>query len=148
MNKNRIVLWGVAVGADAELKHTKNGQAVLSFSVAQNYKDFSTGKEDSAWFRCAVWGKRAESLAGKILKGDKMLIDGSFQVRKWTGNKGEQTSIDISVDNLAIIPKQPQQEVQEAPPMTVQSNVPFKMKNVPDLKAGQVDEPTYDDVPF
>ena len=44
------------LGRSAELKRYDNG-FVLSFSLAS-----SDPKKNTTWFRCSMWGKRAEAL--------------------------------------------------------------------------------------
>ena len=65
MSLNKITLSG-NLGADAELRYTKSGNPVVSFSLAVNERtpngDGSWG-EYTNWPDCVMFGKRAEALA-------------------------------------------------------------------------------------
>lgn len=87
------------VGQDAVLRHTGNGDAVLGFSVAvDNGKDKGGNKRDSTWFKCSIWGKRAESLKAYITKGTKLTLSGRVSVDVYEG-KG---SLNLSVNDLTF----------------------------------------------
>lgn len=63
-----------------------NGDKVLNFSIAvDNGKDKSGEKRDATWFDCALWGKRAESLAPYISKGSKLAVSGRPSARAHDG---------------------------------------------------------------
>ena len=63
---NQISVAG-NVGGTPELKAMQGGDMVLSFSLADNQK--IKGEEKVQWFRCALFGKRAEALAPHIKSG-------------------------------------------------------------------------------
>jgi single-strand DNA-binding protein len=81
------------IGRDVELRHTPNGEAVANLSLAFTYgKRDSDGKRPTQWVEAALWGKRAESLAPYLLKGQQVvayLEDVSIQTfRKQDGTDG------------------------------------------------------------
>ena len=60
------------VGADAELRTTQSGEKVLSFRVAN---DVGFGdRKTTQWVDCSMWGRRAESVANYVKKGDKVVM--------------------------------------------------------------------------
>jgi len=64
------------VGSVKEIKEV-GSEKVLNFSVAvDNGKDKNGEKRDATWYDCALWGKRAESLAPYIAKGSKLALSG------------------------------------------------------------------------
>lgn len=74
------------VGKDAELRKTQSGEPVLNFTLAvDNGKDASGEKRQPTWFDCALWGKRAESLAPHITKGSKLVVTGRPTARAHDG---------------------------------------------------------------
>jgi single-strand DNA-binding protein len=74
------------VGRDGELRRTGSGDPVLNFSMAVDQgKDKSGNKRDAKWFDCALWGKRAESLASHITKGTKLTVSGRVTAREHNG---------------------------------------------------------------
>jgi single-strand DNA-binding protein len=73
------------LGRDPELKQLNNG-AVLNFSLATDH-GFGDKKE-TMWIRCAVFGKRAETLAQYLAKGSQVLVQGELYTREWTKQDG------------------------------------------------------------
>jgi single-strand DNA-binding protein len=62
------------------------GEKVLNFSIAVDQgKDKSGDKREPLWVDCALWGKRAESLAPYISKGSKLAVSGRPTVRAHEG---------------------------------------------------------------
>lgn len=109
------------VGRDAELRQTSGGSSVLSFPLADTV-GFGD-KEHAVWYRCSVFGKRAEKLSGMIGKGDKLFVSGSLDLNTYTGNDGQQrSSLELNVSDLKFagggVKKQdtvPQQAKPQAP---------------------------------
>src|SRR3546814_3545398 len=59
------------LGRDAELKYTAGGDAIANLALAYNYGKKENGKQPSQWVDAALFGKRAESLAQYLTKGDR-----------------------------------------------------------------------------
>lgn len=82
---NRVTLLG-NLGADAELRMTGSGQAVLNIRLAtsETYLDKDKQRQErTEWHTVVVWGKRAEAL-GKILKkGDRILAEGGLRTTNY-----------------------------------------------------------------
>ena len=71
------------LGRDAERKAMNDGTAVLKFSVAD-----SQGKDKPAiWWNCDLFGKRAESLAQYLVKGQQVTVTGTLSEREYEGKK-------------------------------------------------------------
>ena len=71
------------LGKDAERKAMNDGTAVLKFSVAD-----SQGKDKPAiWWNCDLFGKRAESLAPYLVKGQQVTVTGTLSEREYEGKK-------------------------------------------------------------
>ena len=100
---NTIVIAGT-LGADADLKYTANGDPVANFSVAcRTGYDKKASKEKSTWFRCTLFGKRAETLSPMLLKGGKVTVSGQIEERKYTDNEGNNRSAwEVSVHDVAL----------------------------------------------
>lgn len=95
---NNITITG-SLGRDIELRSMPNGDRVGSFSVAD-----SQGRDKpTIWWNCQLFGKRVESLAQYLIKGQQVTVAGSIAEREWTdkdGNKHKQ--MDIRVSDLAL----------------------------------------------
>lgn len=127
---NTITVAGT-LGKDAEVKYLPNGDAIANFSVAD-----SQGRDKpTIWWNCGLYGKRAESLAQYLTKGQAVTVTGSVSEREWTSKDGEKRkSMDVRVNDVALQggrrDAEPQQERQQ----------PQKPAPVDDLDS--------DDVPF
>ncbi len=95
---NNITVAG-QLGRDAEIRYLPNGDPVANFSVAD-----SQGKDkDAIWWSCQLFGKRAESLAQYLTKGQTVTITGSVSQRKYTDKNGvEKISTDVRVNDVAL----------------------------------------------
>jgi single-strand DNA-binding protein len=90
---NTITIHGT-VGQEPELRFSASNNAVLTFSVADNY-----GKDDkkkTTWHNVIVFGKVAENVANSISKGTSVLITGRYEQEEFTkkdGTKGKTTKL-------------------------------------------------------
>ena len=95
---NSITIAG-QLGRDAEQRFLPNGDAVASFSVAD-----SQGKDrPTVWWNCSIFGKRAESLAQYLTKGQAVTVAGTVSQREYTDKGGnKRTSMDVRVNDIAL----------------------------------------------
>lgn len=85
-----IVTVAGNVGKNADLRNA-GGSQVLNFSVAG-----TTGfgdRQQTVWFNCAIWGKRGESLAQHILKGDRVTVIGELSFREYEGKQYQEINV-------------------------------------------------------
>ena len=103
---NKIIFSG-NLGKDAELTMAKNtGKAILKWSVAvsKGYK-----RDDGTnWFNCVMFGERAEKLAEKLaqylVKGTKVICEGSLQLGSYEDKQGvKKYTTDIFISNVEMI---------------------------------------------
>ena len=84
---------------EVDVRFTKSGQAVASFSIACNetYKDKDGNKQESVEFvNITAWGKLGEICGEYLQKGKQVYIEGRLQTREWDdkdGNKKQTTEI-------------------------------------------------------
>ena len=92
------------VGRDAELKYTAKGTAILEWTLAVNEKGYGENAQDKThWFRCSVFGKRAESLKTLIEKGKPLYVEGQFSPREYTKDGQTRTSYDVRVSEVELL---------------------------------------------
>lgn len=89
---NKVILVG-NVGKDPEMRNTKDGKKIATFSLAtsESWKDKNTGerKETTEWHRIVVFNENIAGVVEKYVhKGSKLYIEGSQKTRKWTDNDG------------------------------------------------------------
>lgn len=94
---NSITICGNV--AKPEMRYLNSGDAVLQFSVADNQ-----GKDKQPiWWRCALFGKRAESLQSFIQSGAKVTVVGSVSEREFTDKNGqERKAMEIRVNDISL----------------------------------------------
>lgn len=88
------------LGKDAELKVVGQGTDVANFSVAAKG---SKKDAESQWFSCALFGKRAVSLAEYLKKGQRVFIRGELTLRKWESNGKSGVDLDVNVDEVELL---------------------------------------------
>lgn len=85
------------VGKDAVLRHTQGGDPVAGWSLAVDagYGD----KKVTTWLDCSLWGKRAETLAPMIAKGDRLGVSGELSTREHDG----KTYVTLRVSDVTLL---------------------------------------------
>jgi len=76
---NLLVITG-NLTKDAETRFTSDGKAVCGFDVANN-QGFGD-KQHTEYYKCSLWGKRAESLGQYLTKGKQVTIYGEHRTDK------------------------------------------------------------------
>lgn len=99
---NKVILIG-NLGDDPEVRYTKSGQSVASFSLATSEK--WTGKdgnkeEKTEWHKIVVWGKLAEICGEYLTKGKQVYIEGRLQTRDWEDKDGNSKQTTEIVANI------------------------------------------------
>ena len=114
---NNLTVAG-QLGRDAEVRFLPNGDPVANFSIAD-----SQGKDkDAIWWNCQLFGKRAESLAQYLTKGQSVTITGNVSQRKYTDKNGvEKISTDIRVNDIALQGGRKESAAPQAPKPSNQS---------------------------
>lgn len=82
------------LGADSELKTSKNGNQFLSMRVASN--DFIGGENITTWVSVLWAGERAVKMAEHMKKGSQVIIHGTPKFSLYKAKNGE-SAIDVSV---------------------------------------------------
>ena len=101
---NRTVLVG-RLTRDPELKHTANGAAVVSFTLAVN-RQFtnSQGEREADFINCVIWRKAAENFVKFTNKGSLVGIDGRIQTRNYENQQGQRVYVtEVVVDNFSLL---------------------------------------------
>lgn len=108
---NSICITG-SLGRDIEIRSMPNGDHVGTFSVAD-----SQGREKpTIWWSCQLFGKRADSLAPYLVKGQQVTVAGSISEREWTDKEGnKRKQMDIRVNDIALQGGRKEQAAAPAP---------------------------------
>ena len=89
---NKVILVG-NLGADPDVRSTKDGRPVVNLSVAtsENWRDKNSGerREKTEWHRVVIFSEGLCRIAEQYLKkGSKVYLEGQLQSRKWQDDKG------------------------------------------------------------
>ncbi len=87
---NKVILMG-RLTRDPELRHTGNGTAVCSFTVAidNGYGD----NRSTDFINCVAWNKSAEFVEKYFTKGRMIIVVGRIQTRTWEGQDGKKNYV-------------------------------------------------------
>ncbi len=105
------------VGADPESRVTPSGQKVVNIRLAVNIR--KQGKEETVWWRVAVFGDRFDKMLQYVKKGSSLIAIGSMNApRTYQDKEGAtQVSIEMNADSIHFSPfgksnseRQPQQQ--------------------------------------
>ena len=83
---NHIVLMG-RLTRDPELRHTGNGTAVASFSLAVD-RDFKGGEKETDFVDIVAWRSTADFVSKYFTKGRMAVVEGRLQLRDWKDKDG------------------------------------------------------------
>ncbi len=88
---NTITIVGNC-GNDPEMRYTPSGKPVTQINVAVDNGRYvnEEWKEDTLWFRVSCFGKLAENVNSRVIKGEPVMCIGKLNLRRGTDNKGEQ----------------------------------------------------------
>jgi len=108
---NSVTMTG-RLTRDVELRYTKSGTAVGSFTLAvdRQFKSKS-GERETDFVNCQVWRKSAENFANFTHKGALVGVQGRIQTRTYDDKNGNKVFVtEVIVDNFALLePKQTSQ---------------------------------------
>lgn len=86
MDYNKVIIAGRVVNEvklqTVGAKKTTLGKFGLCVQVDKN--------ADPLFIDCDVWGKKAETIAKYVAKGDSLLVDGELRLAKWKDKAGNE----------------------------------------------------------
>ncbi len=103
---NKVLLIG-HLGADPESRFMTSGSAVTNFSLATNESWKSAegdSKDKTEWHKVVIFGKKAETAAEYMKKGQLVFIEGRLQTRSWEDkDKVKRYTTEILCDNFTML---------------------------------------------
>lgn len=90
---------------DAELRYTSSGLPVLGFTVASN-KSVKRGDDwtdKPNFIDCTMFGKRAESLAERMVKGVFVVLTGELDYQSWERDGKKRSKVGVIVGGFKLI---------------------------------------------
>jgi len=115
---NRCVFIG-NLTRDPELSYLPNQTAVCELGLAVNdrWKNRDGEAQERVCFiDCRAFGKRAETLARYVKKGQPILLEGKLQFDQWEDREGQKRSKHrLMIDGFQFLGQAPSQPPQQAP---------------------------------
>lgn len=88
---------------DPELRFTKTGRAVATFTIAATNTHINSAtnetKEQTAFINCVAWGKTGEAV-GACKKGERLFVEGRLQTRSYEDSNGQKKYVTEVVANF------------------------------------------------
>ncbi len=126
------------IGEDCNTRFTQSGDSVVSFSVG--VKSGFGDKATTTWAKCAMFGKRGESVAPYLKKGALVGISGEVNNREYQDKEGQKRySLDVRVNDLTLLGGK-SDRAESAP------SQPAKPRNAQGAQGGAFDDS--DEIPF
>lgn len=132
------MLKAVAVGnlcKDVEMKTTRSGISLASFTVATNLKEKDENGQSKVMFiSVAAFGKLGETAAQRLSKGRRVTVTGEIKTRAYMGNDGQpKAQLCMAADDIEFMfrasdPPEEAPIVQDAG----HTQAAFRGNNIPD----------------
>ena len=101
-----VLTFSGNLGRDSEMRATKTGTLVTQFSVAMT-SGYGEHKA-TQWVRCTIFGKRGESLAPYLIKGQQVVVSGELSLHEWTNADGvTKASLECKVNDVTLVGGKP-----------------------------------------
>ena len=117
---NRVIVLG-NLGKDPEVRHTPNGSAVCSITVAtsRSWKDKTSGEkvEETEWHKVVLYDRLAEVAGEYLRKGKPVFIEGRLKTRKWQDKDGnDRYTTEVVAESMQLLGGRDGGEEQAAQP--------------------------------
>ena len=94
---------------DPQIRATKTGRAVASFSIAVN-RSYTTPqgetRELTDFINVVAWGGLAEAVGNQLKKGTRVFVEGRYSTRNYEAQDGSRRYATEVAANLIAIPLQ------------------------------------------
>src|SRR5689334_21650601 len=124
---NKVQIIG-HLGKDPEMRYTRSGKPVTTFSVAVSRSWNSADGErhnETEWFNVVAWGNLAEICKQYLIKGLQVHIEGLLQTRRWEDKEGQKhSSVEIVANEMMMLGERRDgnNHAQEAEPTSMDGN--------------------------
>jgi single-strand DNA-binding protein len=104
---NRSEIIG-RVGRDVELRHTREGHAVATLSLATDRPSKAGGDSETDWHVVVCWDKLAELVGAHVAKGRLLFVAGRLQYRSWEDKEGKsRRTAEIVANEVILLDRKP-----------------------------------------
>lgn len=119
------------LGRDPELKQTRTGKQMATFSVASTTK--RDGKEpETTWLDVVCFDRLAEDAAGNFRKGMKVLLVGQLSMETFTRKDNtEGVALRMVANDIGLMVRSKQEREESDEPAPKQQRQPARSRNEP-----------------
>lgn len=126
MSINKVCISG-NLGRDPELRYTRSGSPVLSFSVCVNgrVKRGDQWEDKANWVDVNMFGTRAESVAKYLAKGTHVALSGRLNQNTWEKDGQKRSKLGVIADDIDFSGQRRDAEGQPMVPDVYDEDCPF-----------------------
>lgn len=100
---NKTILLGRLV-RDPEVRYTNTGKAVAQITLAVD--KFVNGEKQADFIPVVLWEKQAELVGNGVVKGDRLLVEGSISTRSYEAKDGSKRFVtEVIAQRMEFIEK-------------------------------------------
>jgi single-strand DNA-binding protein len=103
---NKVFLVG-NLTRDPELRNTRDGIPVCTFTIAVNRRRSGTaeaGQPEADFFRVTAWRQLGENCSKYLAKGRKVSIVGTVSAQAFSGTDGQpRASLEVTADDVEFL---------------------------------------------
>lgn len=128
---NKVILIGRVtkdVGTDERsFSFVGNGVAKLVVSIASNrsIKKNEKWEDEVSYFDVTIWGKTAESLKDKLVKGKQIAVTGYLKQDRWEKDGKKQSKLNIIAESVQLLGGGKSEKTSEGTTEEFQEDCPF-----------------------
>lgn len=112
-NWNFVAIAGHA-GRAADIRFTPSGAKVASFGLAVNEK--FKEQERTHWFDVVAFGKTADIVEERVVKGSGVMVIGKLQTQEWEDKEGKKRKkVGVMAQMVMTDPPKQQADEEQAP---------------------------------
>ncbi|MDZ7924941.1 MAG: single-stranded DNA-binding protein [Marinagarivorans sp.] len=147
---NKVILVGL-VGNDVDLRYSKDGKAIVQFSLATGKqwreRDTNAQKESTEWHRCVAFEPLSNIIAEHVKKGYKLYLEGENRTRKWVDQQNiTRYTTEVFVHTMEIMSSPRAQDAAHSPESPAPPDTNFG--HDPDLAMANTGDSFDDDFPY
>lgn len=128
---NKVILIGRVtrdVGTDERsFSFVGNGVAKLVVSIAVNrsIKKNEKWEDEVSYFDVTIWGKSAESLKDKLVKGKQISVVGYLKQDRWEKDGKKQSKINVIAESVQLLGGGKSENISDGTTEEFQEDCPF-----------------------
>jgi len=106
---NDVILIGRItkdVGSDERsFSFVGNGtaKAVVSLAVNRSVKKGDSWEDEVSYIDCTIWGKTAENLKDKLVKGKQICVHGYLKQDRWEKDGKKQSRLNVIAESVQLL---------------------------------------------